>query len=269
MPSAILMGSKPASVVALDILLRRGWTVPAVAVTPKLSHPWLPGPDLATFAATKGIPVVAQRDLAGGPTADFVISYMFRHRVRAETLELAGRAALNFHAGPLPEFGGWAFYNVAILEGCREYGCTCHYMVDAFDAGDLLKVRRFPIDPDLETAFSLERKAQEEMIKLFLEFCVMAESGAPLPREAQDPARMRYLDRGAFEALKRIPPGSDTATVDRWARAFWAPPYQGASLEAWPETTLMPALAAEEVARALQRDALERLYQAAGLGVSS
>ena len=107
------------------------------------------------LALVNGLKVVTQKDLTISETADFVISYMYRHLVKSETLAMARRAALNFHAGPLPEYGGWAFYNLAILESASEYGCTCHFMDEGFDTGPLFKVKRFPIDASQETAYSL------------------------------------------------------------------------------------------------------------------
>src|SRR6266571_7942030 len=230
-PSVILLGSKPASVVALSIMMKRGWKVHAVVVSPKFNYTWLNGPTLQSYCEANGIPVLTSQDqLSPEHPADFVISYMFRYRVKSATLSLARRAALNFHAGPLPEFGGWAFYNIAILENSEYYGCTCHYMDEGFDTGPLLRVRRFPIDAATETAYSLERKAQQEMIRLFDDFCGLAETGAELPLEEQDKNRARYLTREQFEALKEIPANADAATIDRIARAFWYPPYECAYL---------------------------------------
>ncbi len=99
---------------------------------------------------------------------DFVISYMYRHLVKGDVIAMAKQAAVNFHAGPLPAYGGWAFYNVAILENASEYGCTCHYMDEGFDTGPIFKVRNFPINTSLETACSLERKTQREMINFLM-----------------------------------------------------------------------------------------------------
>jgi methionyl-tRNA formyltransferase len=262
-PTAILLGSKPGSVVALQLMQRAGWRV--TAVVPSGTHPFVPGESLADAARRFGLPVMRQAELPDEPV-DFVISYMFRHRVTARTRELARRAALNFHAGPLPECGGWAFYNVAILEQASEYGCTCHHMDDGFDTGPLCKVRRFPIDAATETAVSLERRTQEEMILLFVEFLQMVEHGAALPRVAQDPARMRYLTQPEFERLKVIPLDADAETLDRTARAFFYPPYGCARLEL-PQGSVevLPSLAKPAVAEQLHRDDYARLATAAGL----
>jgi len=196
---------------------------------------------------------------------DFVISYMFRYRVKSHVIKMATKGALNFHAGPLPEYGGWAFYNVAILENDKQYGCTCHYMDDGFDTGPLFKVRRFPIVATNETAYSLERKAQQEMSLLFLEFCDIAETNASLPMEQQDPAAMRYLSQEEFEKLKRIPDNADAETIDRYARAFWYPPYECAyTLVGNTKVEIIPDIAKEQVASLLHQDDLTLLKKLDG-----
>jgi methionyl-tRNA formyltransferase len=263
-PSVILLGSKPGSVVALSLLLERGWNVLAVVPSKAADQTWIAGPTLQETGTAHGIPVLTQTELSSQPTADFVISYMFRSRVKQETLERARRAAVNFHAGPLPGFGGWAFYSVAILEGATEYGCTCHHMDEGFDTGPLLKVRRFPIEPSRETAFSLEQKAQAEMVRLFIDFCDIAESGGPLPSLPQDKSKMRYMRREEFEALKKISPGTDDATIDRYARAFWYPPYECAYLVMGnKKVELVPRLVQEDLATLLHARDLANLVAVA------
>ena len=259
-PSVILMGSKPGSVVALEQMLACNWDVRHVVVTRQTAHPWIEGPTLEEFATRCGLSVLSQKELPRTEQVDFVISYMYRNLVKLDVIELANRAALNFHAGPLPEYGGWAYYNVAILEEATEYGCTCHYMDESFDTGPLLKVRRFPIDASQHTAYSLERSSQEEMVRLFLEFVELAESGQALPVEPQDPTRMRYMNREEFMALKKIPSDADEETIDRYARAFWYPPYECAlSAINGHQVEIVPDIAKEQVADLLHGDALQNL----------
>lgn len=257
------MGSKPGSVVALELLLDRGWDVRYVVVSRAIAHPWIPGITLEERAREAGIPVVTQAQLPREPV-DFVISYMFRYRVKADVIALGKRASVNFHSGPLPEYGGWAFYNLAIVEGAAEYGCTCHHLDDGFDTGDLVEVRWFPIEAAKHTAWSLERRTQEEMIRLFGDFLTLAESGASIPREPQDRTKHRYFTQEEFEQLKCIPADADAETVDRRARAFWYPPYQCAYVELGTHRAeVVPQLVKEDVARRLHDDDLERLRSAA------
>lgn len=263
-PSVILMGSKPGSIVALQLLLERGWDVRYVVTTPEIKHDWIDGPSLADEADRLGIKVCTQAELPRSSSVDFVVSYMFRKLVQSDVINLASRGALNFHAGPLPRFGGWAFYNVAILEDAAEYGCTCHYMDDGFDTGPILRVNTFPINAAEHTAVTLERAAQREMIRMFIDVLNMAESGVQLPKIPQLTEMMRYLTKAEFMKLKEIPPGADEATVDRYARAFWYPPYECAYVNTGhARAEVIPRIAKEEYARLAHVDDLNDLLSTA------
>jgi methionyl-tRNA formyltransferase len=262
-PSVILMGSKPGSVVALSVLLERGWDVKYVVISKKHNYAWIGGKTIQDVANENGLKVVTQTELPKNEKADFVISYMYRYLVKPEVIGMANRAALNFHAGPLPEFGGWAFYNIAILENNTEYGCTCHYLDTNFDTGPLFKVNRFPINAKEETAYSLERKAQEEMIRLFVDFCGIAENNKELPYELQEKEKMRYLNRDEFEKLKEIPHNADAETIDRHARAFWYPPYECAYFNVGGvKVEVIPQIVKDEIAEKLHADDLDVLFSA-------
>lgn len=259
-PSVILLGSKPASVVALSVLLERGWDVKYVVVARNFDLSWYGGQSIEELASAHGVPCTTQSQLPRDTRVDFVVSYQFRNLVKADVLAMAERAALNFHAGPLPEFGGFAYYSVAILEDVSVYGCTCHHMDEGFDTGPLLKVRRFPINAPQETAVSLEAKAQEEMLRLFVDVCQLAESGTELPAEEQDRSKSRYLNRQEMEALKAIPDGADAETIDRYARAFWYPPYESAYVHVnGTKVEVVPRIASERLASVLHAGDLDRL----------
>jgi methionyl-tRNA formyltransferase len=263
-PSAILLGSKPGAAVALSVLLKREWQIKYVVVSKSINHPWISGLTLTQLARDNNIEVITQSEIPRDEPIDFVISYMYRHLVKADVISMAKRAAVNFHAGPLPGYGGWAFYNVAILENVSEYGCTCHYMDEGFDTGPIFKVRRFPVNALLETACSLERKTQQEMIKLFIDFCDIVETKEPLPLETQDKAKFRYLSQPEFEALKMIPPDADEETIQRYSRAFWFPPYDCAyTLIGNTKVEVVPVIVKNELARLIHLDDLNDLKQAA------
>ena len=262
-PSVILLGSKPAAAVALSILLERGWDVRHVVVARNFDLSWYGGESVEERALAAGVPVVEQDELPRTETADLVISYQFRNLVKPDVLGLARRAALNFHAAPLPEFGGFAYYNVAILEGVETYGCSCHHMDEGFDTGPLLRVREFPVDIRRETAYSLERRAQEEMLRLFVDVCRLVEAGGPLPSTEQDPARKRYLNRDGLVGMKTIPAVADAETVDRYARAFWYPPYECArtTVNGTP-VDVVPEVARAELGPIMHAHDLDRLERA-------
>ena len=182
--------------------------------------------DLA--AKRHGLTLVSDDDLYREPPADVdvVISFLFWRRIREPLLSLGRAGCLNFHPAPLPDVRGVGGYNVAVLEGMKEWGVSCHFMDAEFDTGDLVEIERFPIDADAETAFSLDLRSQERLYELFKRVMRRALAGEELPREPQGSGR--YVDREQFESLRRVRPGDD---LGRKLRAFWYPPYPGAVIE--------------------------------------
>ena len=86
-----------------------------------------------------------------------------------------------------------------------------------FDERPIVKLSRLPIEPTRETALTLERKAQVDMIRLFEEFCDLAETGRPLPLKKQNPERMSYGKGAELETLKEIPLDANAEEIDKRA----------------------------------------------------
>ena len=91
-----------------------------------------------------------------------------------------------------------------------------------------MRVDRFPIEPDA-TALSLDIDSQVRLLALFKDVVDMAVDGTELPRTPQGEGR--YVTKDEFEAMRRVPPGEDAETLERRIRAFWYPPYDGATIE--------------------------------------
>ena len=199
-------------------------------------------------AERHGLPLVSDEELHAAPPedVDLVISFLFWRRIREPLLSLGRLGCLNFHPAPLPDMRGLGGYNVAVLEGMREWGVSCHFVDPEFDTGDLVEVERFPIDPDSATAFSVDLESQGRLLELFKRVLRTALAGEELPRAPQGDGR--YVDREEFEALRRVRPGDD---VERKLRAFWYPPYPGATIEVdGRELTLVSERLLAEVAEA-------------------
>jgi methionyl-tRNA formyltransferase len=219
--------SKRSAARALDWLVARGVDVAAVVASE---------PDRFTrdeqrvdlVAERHGLPLVSDGELYAAPPddIDLVISFLFWKRIREPLLSLGRIGCLNFHPAPLPDLRGLGGYNVAILEGLREWGVSCHFVDAEFDTGDLVEVERFRLDPDAATALSLDIESQERLFGLFGRVLEKVLAGEELPRTPQGGGR--YVAREEFEALRRVRPGDD---VGRKLRAFWYPPYPGAVVE--------------------------------------
>ncbi|MCP3903144.1 MAG: methionyl-tRNA formyltransferase [Planctomycetes bacterium] len=73
---------------------------------------------------------------------------------------LADRFVINLHGSILPKYRGAAPINRAMMDGERETGVSVITVVERMDAGDVLAVRRTPIDP-METAGELHDRLAE------------------------------------------------------------------------------------------------------------
>jgi methionyl-tRNA formyltransferase len=219
--------SKRSAVRALDLLVERGVEVAAV-VAPEPDR-WTREPQRLDLAARRhGLQLVHDAALYADPPAgvDVVISFLYWRLIREPLISLGRIGCLNFHPAPLPDFRGLGGYNIAVLEGLREWGVSCHFVDERFDTGDLVEVERFPIDPGEHTAFSLDLESGERLVGLFERLIERLLAGEELPREPQGDGR--YVSRDEFERLRVVRPGDD---LERKLRAFWYPPHPGAVLE--------------------------------------
>jgi methionyl-tRNA formyltransferase len=224
----VFMGkSKRSAVRALDLLVERGAEVVAV-VAPEPDRFTREPQRLDLAAQRHGLPLVSDDDLYAKPPedVDLVVSFLYWRLIREPLISLGRIGCLNFHPAPLPDFRGLGGYNVAVLEGLREWGVSCHFVDERFDTGDLVEVERFPIDPDAHTALSLDLESGERLVGLFGRVMERAISGEELAREPQGAGR--YVSREEFERLRVVRPGDD---LHRKLRAFWYPPHPGAVLE--------------------------------------
>ena len=112
------------------------------------------------------------------------------------------------------------FYSIAILES-ENYGCSLWMKTLILRT---VKVRRFSICSKYETALSLERKSQQEMLLLFREIIDQYTSKQILFSCPQESNKMRYMKYDEFKKLKKIPHNSSAEEADRISRAFWYPP---------------------------------------------
>lgn len=231
---AILMGKhKRSTVGALEHLVRRRVEVVAVVAPPEAGRAD-DSQRLDLAAVGHGLELTTDDELYARAEAgdladvDLVLSFLFWKRIRSPLIELGRIGCLNFHPAPLPDMRGMGGFNVAILEGFEQWGVSGHFVDEEFDTGDLVRVDRFPIEP-AATALSLDVESQGRLLALFCGVIDVALAGSELPRTPQGPGR--YVTRDEFEQMRTIPIDEDPETLERRIRAFWYPPYDGATIE--------------------------------------
>lgn len=111
-------------------------------------------------------------ELVRGWKGDFIFAFRSLAILPRAVLDSASASAINFHPGP-PEYPGSGSTNFALLEGATSFGVTAHVMDDLVDSGEILRVKRFRIDPhdDLET---LTTKTHKKLFSLALQLITAA-----------------------------------------------------------------------------------------------
>lgn len=161
----VFMGTPEFACPTLQRLIDRGETVVAAVTQP--DRPRGRGqkeepPPVKVLAQRHGIPVFQPvkvrtpdsvehiRELA----PDLIVVVAFGQILPQGLLDIPPRGCINVHSSLLPRYRGAAPLNWVLINGETETGVTTMMMDAGLDTGDMLLVKRTPIDPD-EDARSL------------------------------------------------------------------------------------------------------------------
>jgi len=91
----------------------------------------------------------------------FVLNFLSPYILRGTVLK---RKTINFHPAP-PQYPGRGGASYALFDGVETFGATAHEMTERIDAGNILAVKRFPIELN-ETCDVLFRRAEDHCLAL-------------------------------------------------------------------------------------------------------
>jgi methionyl-tRNA formyltransferase len=134
---------------------------------------------------------------------DLLISYLAQWIIPGRLLSKATMSAINFHTGS-PDYPGIGCTNFAIYNGEKEFGITCHHMLERVDSGDIIAVRRFPVF-EKETVFSMTQRCYAEIWHLFYELMSGLLQGKPLPLSQEKWTRKPYTRKQLNELCELTP----------------------------------------------------------------
>ena len=140
-------------------------------------------------------------------------------------LDIPPLGCINIHASILPQLRGAGPVQWAILNGLTETGVTGMYMDAGMDTGDIIEIRRTPIDPD-ENAQSLLDRLAGLGSGLLTELMERLARGERLPRTPQD-----------HEKATMAPMLSKALCPIDWTRPMAAIYDQIRGLDPWPVAT--------------------------------
>lgn len=161
----VFMGTPAIAATCLQRVHEDGWEIVGVYTkpdTPKNRGMKMAMSEVKTYAQSVGLPVhqpatfkddaVVEELRALKPDLILVVAYgkILPQRV----LDIPPKGCVNIHASILPALRGSGPIQWAILNGLDETGLTAMYMAAEMDAGDMIEVRKTPIDP-METSEEL------------------------------------------------------------------------------------------------------------------
>ena len=166
----VFMGTPDISATCLRRLLGERFDVVAVFTkpdTPKNRGMRLEQSPVKQLALSAGIPVLqpatfrdeSLREQLAALKPDVIAVVAYGKILPQWTLDIPPLGCINIHASVLPALRGAAPVQWAILNGLEETGVTAMYMAAGMDTGDIIEIRKTPIDPEENAQSLLDRLA--------------------------------------------------------------------------------------------------------------
>ncbi len=157
-------------------------------------------------------------------SCDYIINFLSRWIIPQNVLELAKKAAINFHPAS-PDYPGIGCNNFALYNNATSYGVTCHYMLASVDAGQIIATKSFPLYPT-DNVESLLQRTYDALLFLFYEIIDFIIQDRPLP-VSQEKWRRKPFTRKDFNTLTTISPDISPEELELKIRATsyknWGP----------------------------------------------
>lgn len=144
---------------------------------------------------------------------DLMISFISSWIYPQSLLDSASVAAINFHPGS-PEYPGTGCTNFAVYEGAKEYGITCHYMNASVDSGNIIQVKRFPVNEE-DTVYSITQHCYHLIEESFYEIIDIVLKEQPLPLTDEQWTRKPFTRKQLNELCHIRPEMSEEEIVKR------------------------------------------------------
>lgn len=197
----VYMGTPEIAKVCLEKLYTEGFDIAAVYTkpdTPKNRGMKLIASEVKAYAQSVGLPVyqpetfrddaVVEELKALAPDLILVVAYgkILPQRV----LDIPKFGCINMHASILPSLRGAGPVQWSILNHCDETGVTAMYLTAGMDEGDIIEIRKTPIEP-METTSELMARLSHIAADLACDTARAIEAGTAT-RTPQDHEKATY-----------------------------------------------------------------------------
>lgn len=167
----VFMGTPDIAATCLEGLLKAGISVSAVYTkpdTPQNRGMKLTQSPVKQVAVAANIPVYQPTTFKDDAVVeelralkpDVIAAVAYGKILPQRVLDIPAKGCINIHASVLPQLRGSGPVQWSILRGFEETGVTAMYMAAEMDAGDMIEVRKTPIDPEENAQSLLDRLAE-------------------------------------------------------------------------------------------------------------
>ena len=167
----VFMGTPDIARTCLEAIYNAGHEIAGVYT--KIDTPLNRGMKLSVspvkeFALEKGLPVFQPRNFKDPATVEelralrpeLIVVVAYGRILPQSVLDVPEKGCINMHASILPQLRGAGPIQWSILNHCEETGITAMYLTAGMDEGDIIEIRRTPIDPMETGAELMARMAQ-------------------------------------------------------------------------------------------------------------
>lgn len=197
----VYMGTPEIAKVCLEKLYTEGFDIAAVYTkpdTPKNRGMKLIPSEVKAYAQSVGLPVYQPetfKDDAAVETfkalaPDLIIVVAYGKILPQRVLDIPKFGCINMHASILPELRGAGPVQWSILNHCDETGVTAMYLTAGMDEGDIIEIRKTPIEP-METTSELMARLSHIAADLACDTARAIEAGTAT-RTPQDHEKATY-----------------------------------------------------------------------------
>ena len=197
----VYMGTPEIAKVCLEKLYTEGFDIAAVYTkpdTPKNRGMKLIPSEVKAYAQSVGLPVYQPETFKDDAAVqelqalapDLIIVVAYGKILPQRVLDIPKFGCINMHASILPELRGAGPVQWSILNHCDETGVTAMYLTAGMDEGDIIEIRKTPIEP-METTSELMARLSHIAADLACDTARAIEAGTAT-RIPQDNAKATY-----------------------------------------------------------------------------
>ena len=157
-----LVGVESLLIHCAELLRARGHHILGIISSAPLIGEWADQRNIAHYPPTADLAAILD-----ATPFDYLFSITNLEMLSPAIVARPRRLAINFHDGPLPRYAGLHATTWALLAGERDYAVTWHRMSSGVDEGEILIQEPVAIDPDVDTALTLNTKCYEAGIRSF------------------------------------------------------------------------------------------------------